>query len=562
MATVFKKKPVKFTLKDVGSNVIDQISSDIYTTGGAIIRELVKNAYDSYLKLDNDEFEDKTYERDIVISRERDEKGVGRLLVADNGIGLSFDDLKALVQISISNKPQDLDNATGFRGLGSWAILGAGSKVIIRSIKKDHPYESKLTMDVRQIYSHMGVTTTLDDILNNPKCIYFEEGDNSESPHGTVVEIVCDGEPCLVNGYEINRLYAYTDPANGDLRNLLIQTCPIPFPSEGGAYKKIHEIYSESGYVPTNVFLDGDPLVKGLPADLPEPEIHEILIGSKVAAKAWVTSGPGYTGEVRGIDETKHLLGGSSIQLMKLNVPVGPKAIYSNGVVRATIPNWFIGEVHIMLPDIKPDAGGQDLRQGTTREAFKVALQQFYRKLQEQAERKSDILSTRKALQAGIDAANAITDGKVKNAQDRAQAEANIAIAVALIDDTSSRKKPKNNKEERLRTVAKSPEVAKVRTEAGKLFKQTEWYDKFSQKPQQKRTRGKKPPVGGNASKRSASSNGSKPQHLLSYEIFQSRIGRAFPRFTAIGLSQEQIEQVIEIINEVVFVDASLVEIQ
>jgi hypothetical protein len=305
-------------------------------------------------------------------------------------------------------------------------------------------------MDVREIYSHIGATTTLDDILNNSKCIYFEEGENSESPHGTVVEIVCDGEPSSVNGYEINRMYAYTDPTNADLRSLLIQTCPIPFPSEGGAYKKIHEIYRESGYVPTNIFLDGDPLIKGLPADLPEPEIHEIYIGEKLAAKAWVTTPPHYTGEVRGIDDTKHLLSGPSIQLMKLNVPIGPKAIYSSGVVRATIPSWFIGEVHILLSDIKPDAGGQDLRQGTAREAFKVALQQFYRKLQDQAECKSDVLSIRKALQAGINAANAIEDNKIKNAQDRAHAESDIAMAVALIDSTSSRKKPKNNKEERL----------------------------------------------------------------------------------------------------------------
>ena len=45
----FSKRPVTFTLKDVGSEIIDQLSTDVYTGPGAIIRELVKNAYDSYL---------------------------------------------------------------------------------------------------------------------------------------------------------------------------------------------------------------------------------------------------------------------------------------------------------------------------------------------------------------------------------------------------------------------------------------------------------------------------------------------------------------------------------
>src|SRR5215217_2322232 len=124
MSTAFKPKKLKFSLRDIGSEIVDQLSSDIYSGPGSILRELVKNAYDSYLGVDQDELEDEGIEREIVISRERTSAKKGRLIVADRGVGLTVDELKAFVQISLCTKTSELDNATGFRGLGSWAVLG------------------------------------------------------------------------------------------------------------------------------------------------------------------------------------------------------------------------------------------------------------------------------------------------------------------------------------------------------------------------------------------------------------------------------------------------------
>src|SRR5688572_30303944 len=141
----FKKKNVLFTLKDVGSNVIDQISSDIYSGPGSILRELVKNSYDSYLPISSDELEEEGTSRDVVISRERGAK-TGTITIADNGIGQRLEELKANVQISISKKQLELEHATGFRGLGSWAILGGGSKIVITSTKNGDPHYGRLTL--------------------------------------------------------------------------------------------------------------------------------------------------------------------------------------------------------------------------------------------------------------------------------------------------------------------------------------------------------------------------------------------------------------------------------
>ena len=98
----FKKRSVTFDLNDIGSQVIDQISSDIYAGPGSILRELIKNAYDAYLPVDADELEEEAVNREIQVSRVRDEDSTGHLYVADNGIGESFGELRGGVQIRIS----------------------------------------------------------------------------------------------------------------------------------------------------------------------------------------------------------------------------------------------------------------------------------------------------------------------------------------------------------------------------------------------------------------------------------------------------------------------------
>ena len=344
----YKDKNVRFTLKDVGSKIIDQLSTDVYTGPVSIMRELVKNSYDALIALNLDEIDDDDFERRIVVSRERDSRGVGRLFIADNGLGQDLDDLKANVQISISRKQDELENATGFRGLGSWAILGGGSRVVISSSKLGDTSEYRLTLDVKRIYEKLGTETTLDDILNDKECISFASDRGEANDHFTTVEIVCDGEATKVNGHELNRLYAFTDPDEDDLRNVLIQACPIPFADNGGSYRGIHAIYQETGYVPIPIVLDGERLERRLPAGVSGFKRHELTIGDTTAAVAWVVEDPDQSRElVNRIDEQQHLLGSAGLQLMKLNVPIGRKNQFGDNV-RSTILNWFIGEIHVL----------------------------------------------------------------------------------------------------------------------------------------------------------------------------------------------------------------------
>jgi hypothetical protein len=179
----FRSKAVKFDLSDVGSQVIEQLSTDVYMMGpGSILREAIKNACGTYLALESEELEEEKLERAVVISRQRHGNGTGHLFIEDNGIGQSFKDLRRSVRIRISRKPQDLEDATGFRGLYPWAILCAGPKIVIESTTKAVAGRSRLEMNVRRIYERMGIDAPLDDILNDPDCISFstEECDKDD----------------------------------------------------------------------------------------------------------------------------------------------------------------------------------------------------------------------------------------------------------------------------------------------------------------------------------------------------------------------------------------------
>jgi hypothetical protein len=173
-----------------------------------------------------------------------------------------------------------------------------------------------------------------------------------------------------VNGYELNRLYDLTDPEDETLREILVESCPIPYSTEDRVYKNVHGVYDRVSYIPTALYADGKSLARRLPPHLTAFHTRDIKVGGRVAAIAW------YVGDRKrkrtgGVDvEVRNVsLSGSGIQLVKNNVPIGPKNIL-NDPAREHLLKCFIGEVHVVSRDLQPNASGQDLRMGTARDAF------------------------------------------------------------------------------------------------------------------------------------------------------------------------------------------------
>lgn len=546
VAAHWKAVETEFTLEDIGSEIIDQLSSDIYTGPDSVLRELVKNAYDAYVALDFDEIDDGTV-RTVEISRLRDTKDVGHIYIHDRGVGQSLQDLKGNVQISISHKQQELANATGFRGLGSWASLGAGSQIIITSSKYGEPRKVRLEFDVREIYGRLSPERSLDEILNESKCIRFSEETSAEykSEHFTTVDIVCDGKPQKVKGYEINRLYEYTVPNEPHLREIIVSSCPLPFAADTTVYAKLKKVYEKIGYVPTAVKLDGAPLERRIPASLSEITIKTIEGAGQELAIAWFAEDPQDTGVVN-VDEGTHLLGGPSIQLLKYNVPVGKKGEFGDNV-RAGILNWYVGEVHVLADEVRPDAGGHNFRAGTARELFIQTLRGFYEELEKRAEEKSFRLSLINTLKAGSDAAAQLKakEKGLSNAE-RAKLQAKVATAVEKVEALGKKAKPKTEQAKKFQAAKVNEDVEAARKHAAAVLKDGGHLERYKRGAKTPQPAPKPTPRAQAASAKDGNAA------LPSVEVLQARLGRALPKFKKIGLTPEQIQQVMAILEEVI----------
>jgi hypothetical protein len=308
---------------------------------------------------------------------------------------------------------------------------------------------------VRKIYQILGPATTLDDILNNAECIAFSHRPADPAVHFTTVEIECDGKVMSVKGHELNRLYSFTDPADTELERVIVEHCAIPFPPDGEIYRKIHEIYDKVNYVPTAIVLDGKPIERRLPDRLtafkPEDAFRSenLYVGGKLAAVAWTVDDQQSSREVGRLIEEDHHLGAPSLQLLKLNVPIGSKGLYADNV-RAGILDWYIGEIHIVAPDVLPNAEGNGLRGGSARDAFVTELKAYYKRLEEAAERKSERLSLAKHFRKAREAAQRLTAGGLSPLQET-QDMAKAGKAVEILE-TLSKRGPAANQQEKLRT--------------------------------------------------------------------------------------------------------------
>jgi len=380
----FKRRSAKCA--DVESLLLDWVSTDVHTSPRSILREVVKNAHDSYFAIDPKQLEEEKLDRAIVIWRERHANGAGRLSIEDNGIGQSFKSLQRATYVGNSCKPHVLKDAACFRSLLSWA-LRAGSKIVIESTTKGIAGRSRLQMHVRRICEKLHVGTTLTDLLNDPccisfsACISFSTEDWAKNDHGTIVEIECDGKTEVVNGHTLNCVYDLTDPDDETLEQILVEGCPIPYAREGGVCKKVHAVYDRIRYLPTTIYVDGKRLERRLSNRLTAFHTQDIKLGGRVAAIAWYAEDPNRTGAVH-VEAAKHFIDGPGIQLVRCNVPIGRKNIFSDEVTQKFL-QCFVGEVHIVSDDLQPDACGRDLLVAPARDAFIQELLKFYNSLRE-----------------------------------------------------------------------------------------------------------------------------------------------------------------------------------
>ena len=445
-----KAKTLTFTLKDVGSEVVEQLSKDIYPNVGSIFRELTKNAYDAYVLLPYDAASPE--DRKIKIQTTEFAKGSKKtwvITIHDDGIGQDIEDLKGNLQIGLTSK-KDFDHLTGFRGLGSWSIMGAGNQVRITTSKIGVRKRLILSIEVEKIYLTIEPSINLDQILNNKELIYYFEEDADSSDHFTTVEIFCDGPERKVGkyDYEINRLWPLAEPGNKDLEDTILSYCAIPYSFAGGAHKEISDLYKKIQYQPIPISLNGNILTRSLPGTLVDVRVEEIKLNKKPAAWCWLAT----TEELKGKQLKPEFLRpcnimGPSFQLLRQNVPIGKPGLFKP--YNRSVDQWYVGEVHVIGSEILPNASGDDLRQGSARDQFAEQMQEFYKRIEVDAEKRSGRKSAMAAVDKALKAQERLDQqGDSLSQGDVVSAQNDIRKGVEILQVALSKAKTNNETEQ------------------------------------------------------------------------------------------------------------------
>ena len=187
-----REEDFQFTAEHIGSEVLEGFSRDIYHSK-AIIRELVKNGYDSYLELDqffddsDIDVSDYNLHSRIVDINVTDQS----LIISDYGIGLDRSMIDRLVSIAITEK-RKIQGASGFRGIGFWSAYTGGDQIVVETTKLGDSRKYRMTLNTKRMRELQGPTASIGAIMNNSEAATpkFEAKRHGASDHSNNCRLV------------------------------------------------------------------------------------------------------------------------------------------------------------------------------------------------------------------------------------------------------------------------------------------------------------------------------------------------------------------------------------
>lgn len=364
----------------IGKNVIENLTTAMYEHLHIVFREYIQNSADSIdraiamgLVSTND--------AEITIEIDKNDKVI---TIKDNGIGIPANDFKNIMS-SIADSKKDSSSNKGFRGIGRLGGISACQTLIFECSYYGETIKSSVIWDAKKIKD------VLNDNENNPDAstlvddttTYTEEECGSDE-HFFIVKMV---------GIERNA----NDLLNVEkVKSYLQAVAPLPFSPGFLFQKKIKDFAAENGFSfdEYNVFVNGDRLYKPYTTKFYEPkndqkveydeliDIHfEVFRDTNDAVLAWMWYG--ISRFEKAIPVCNAMRG---IRIRKGNIQIGNEETFFNqGLFKESRGyQYFVGEVHAINPNLRPNARRDYFNQNGTCKDFEALLRpilydDFYR---------------------------------------------------------------------------------------------------------------------------------------------------------------------------------------
>ncbi len=357
----------------VGKYVLENLTTGMYEDSKIIFREYVQNSADQIDKAKRDHlFVGEPLYIDIKI--DPIEKFIS---IKDNATGIASAEVKnKLADIADSDKVKGQDK--GFRGIGR--LGGLAYCETLNFITTFEGEKTKTVMSwnsklMREYINDQDNNMSLEEILE--KVIKYESFFEEKSEHYFVVEMVnvLDQNKNLLNEERVEDYIAWN--------------CPVPIRSEFMFRSKIRD-YAEKLDYPIDeykIYLNNNDVLRpyahrlyntsGIKYDeIFDLDFHKIRNSKGILlAWAWV----GMSGFVNQIPEKNNRC--RSIRLRKENIQIGNEDTLNSFFKESRGNGYFIGEIHVVHPDLIPNARRDYFNQNETSAEFESAIRDYFKKL-------------------------------------------------------------------------------------------------------------------------------------------------------------------------------------
>jgi hypothetical protein len=353
---------VTFRKEDIGGEILPILTTGLYRNKLDTLREYVQNAIDA-----------RSEHIELVIDPDT-------IMVADDGVGMSFDEAKKAIRLGISEK-SPLENV-GFRGIGIYSAFNLCDELAIYTRTAEEPDCYIIHFDFKRIREAL-----LEDQerkkQGKPSSLYLEklledavyvdvDSDSTIAGHGT---------KAIMSGLLGE---AYQELNNWDkVVSYLQDVVPLPFRDDFKFAPIIMAKFAKEDYrvVPLTLQIGTKrssifrPYYNGIFAHGGEhpPEFFEISEDKQRFGFAWVC-----INDARQVLKDTRLRGllikkyGFSISGRNFLEPYFPRPIFNRRVT---------GEIIIKHRDLLPNAARSDFEPNLARQRFFQALPNFIRKL-------------------------------------------------------------------------------------------------------------------------------------------------------------------------------------
>ena len=320
----------------VGVQLLDIVTSGMYSDPRMIFREYVQNAADSIEKAIKEKVIDSTSAKiDIDIS-----PSSRTITIFDNGIGMTQQEAnKLLGSLALSSKNSGDDR--GFRGIGRLGGLGYCDQVILETKSADAENIVTVSWKATPFRGKSSNFISLDSILAECTKTNLTTVINNRHEHFFKVKLINVqrfGDDVL---FDENNIYQY-----------LTQVAPVPYDCELFSFSKIIEnhINSIDGTQPFRLFLNKKEVKKNYSDRIhirgeKYDQISNIHLfefsdnKNEILAKGWYA-------QTNYLASLSNDSGVGGIRFRQGNIEVGDAFMLSPYLSEARFSAWHIGEIH------------------------------------------------------------------------------------------------------------------------------------------------------------------------------------------------------------------------